>query len=144
MLDYEGVPFRCRRCHKVGHLFKDCPLNKWNSRHFVRHTPLNAPEQEAQCHEDPDKEEPPHASVDIQRMATPRSGGTTTLSGPVLRSPAPALSASRKRGRPPHQSTPSIPGSAATASGDSNTSGSRTQRLTVFPKKARSGSRATG
>lgn len=26
-LDYEGVPFRCRRCHKIGHLYKDCPLN---------------------------------------------------------------------------------------------------------------------
>lgn len=28
ILDYEGVPFRCNRCHQVGHLFKDCPLNK--------------------------------------------------------------------------------------------------------------------
>lgn len=27
LLDYEGVPFRCRRCHKIGHLYKDCPLN---------------------------------------------------------------------------------------------------------------------
>jgi len=27
-LDYEGVPFKCRRYHKVGHLFKDFPLNK--------------------------------------------------------------------------------------------------------------------
>lgn len=26
ILDYEGVPFRCRRRHKVGHLFKECPL----------------------------------------------------------------------------------------------------------------------
>lgn len=26
ILDYEGVPFRCRRCHKVRHLFKECPL----------------------------------------------------------------------------------------------------------------------
>lgn len=26
LMDYEGVPFRCRRCHKVGHLYKDCPL----------------------------------------------------------------------------------------------------------------------
>lgn len=26
LLDYEGVPFRCRRCHKIGHLYKDCPL----------------------------------------------------------------------------------------------------------------------
>lgn len=24
-LDYEGVPFRCRKCHEVGHLYKDCP-----------------------------------------------------------------------------------------------------------------------
>lgn len=29
-LDYEGVPFRCKRCHKVGHLFQDCPLNMKN------------------------------------------------------------------------------------------------------------------
>eukprot|EP00253_Pinus_taeda_P025482 PITA_25482 len=26
-LDYEHVPFRCRRCHVIGHLFRDCPLN---------------------------------------------------------------------------------------------------------------------
>ena len=26
ILDYEGVPFRCRRCHEVGHLYKECPL----------------------------------------------------------------------------------------------------------------------
>lgn len=31
ILDYEGVPFRCRRCHKVGHLYKECPLNKKSS-----------------------------------------------------------------------------------------------------------------
>ena len=27
-LDYEHVPFRCRKCHEHGHLFRDCPLNK--------------------------------------------------------------------------------------------------------------------
>ena len=27
LLDYEGVPFPYRRCHKVDHLFKDFPLN---------------------------------------------------------------------------------------------------------------------
>lgn len=26
MIDYEHVPFRCRRCHALGHLFRDCPL----------------------------------------------------------------------------------------------------------------------
>ena len=25
ILDYEGVPFRCRKCHEVGNLNKECP-----------------------------------------------------------------------------------------------------------------------
>jgi hypothetical protein len=27
-LDYEHILFRCRRCHKHGHLFRDCPLTQ--------------------------------------------------------------------------------------------------------------------
>jgi hypothetical protein len=27
-IDYEQIPFRCRRCHEHGHLFIECPLNK--------------------------------------------------------------------------------------------------------------------
>jgi len=27
-LDYEHIPFRCRKCHVHGHLFRDCPLNQ--------------------------------------------------------------------------------------------------------------------
>ena len=27
-IDYEQIPFRCRRCHEHGHLFQDCPQNK--------------------------------------------------------------------------------------------------------------------
>lgn len=26
-MDYEYIPFHCRRCHEYGHLFKQCPLN---------------------------------------------------------------------------------------------------------------------
>lgn len=26
-MDYEHIPFICRRCHKYGHLYKHCPLN---------------------------------------------------------------------------------------------------------------------
>lgn len=26
-IDYEHIPFRCRKCHENGHLFRDCPLN---------------------------------------------------------------------------------------------------------------------
>lgn len=33
ILDYEGVPFWCRRCHKVGHLFKECSLVSPSSPH---------------------------------------------------------------------------------------------------------------
>jgi len=35
-LDYEGVPFRCRRCHKVGHLYKDCSLLTPTSQEATR------------------------------------------------------------------------------------------------------------
>jgi hypothetical protein len=27
ILDYEGIPFRCRRCHEYGHIIKDCKSN---------------------------------------------------------------------------------------------------------------------
>lgn len=27
ILYYEHIPFRCRKCHQHGHLFRDCPLN---------------------------------------------------------------------------------------------------------------------
>ena len=27
-VDYEHTPFRCRKCHQHGHLFRDFPLNK--------------------------------------------------------------------------------------------------------------------
>jgi hypothetical protein len=26
-IDYEHIPFRCRKFHEHGHLFRDCPLN---------------------------------------------------------------------------------------------------------------------
>ena len=27
-IDYEQIPFRCRKCHEHGHLSRECPLNK--------------------------------------------------------------------------------------------------------------------
>jgi hypothetical protein len=27
-IDYEQIPFRCRRCHEHGHLIREFPLNK--------------------------------------------------------------------------------------------------------------------
>lgn len=32
LLDYELLPFRCHRCHKLGHLARDCPLGKRKRR----------------------------------------------------------------------------------------------------------------
>jgi hypothetical protein len=29
-IDYEHIPFRCRKCHEHGHLFRECPLNATN------------------------------------------------------------------------------------------------------------------
>jgi len=31
LIDYEHVPFRCRRCHALGHLFRDCTLSQKHS-----------------------------------------------------------------------------------------------------------------
>lgn len=41
-LDYEHVPFRCRKCHAHGHLFRDCPLNAMNKTA----EPFNPPSQD--------------------------------------------------------------------------------------------------
>ncbi len=27
-IDYEQIPFRCRKYHEYGNLFRECPLNK--------------------------------------------------------------------------------------------------------------------
>lgn len=27
-LDYEHIPFRCRKCHEYGHLYRECPQNR--------------------------------------------------------------------------------------------------------------------
>jgi hypothetical protein len=27
-IDYDQIPFRCRRCHEHGHLFREFPVNK--------------------------------------------------------------------------------------------------------------------
>lgn len=43
-LDYEGIPYRCRRCHQVGHIYKDCPLLKKNHQDIREHD--QAPEIE--------------------------------------------------------------------------------------------------
>ena len=31
-IDYEKIPFRCRRCHEHGHLLRECPLKKNKKR----------------------------------------------------------------------------------------------------------------
>ena len=37
-IDYEKLPFRCHRCHKYGHLAKECPLG-----HRRQRNPLKVP-----------------------------------------------------------------------------------------------------
>jgi len=38
-LDYEGVPFRCRKCHEVGHIYKEC-LKMGFNKPIVKKTKL--------------------------------------------------------------------------------------------------------
>lgn len=39
LIDYEHVPFRCRRCHALGHLYRDCPLTQNPSTPFAPEKP---------------------------------------------------------------------------------------------------------
>lgn len=32
LLDYELLPFRCHRCHEIGHLARDCPMGRRRRR----------------------------------------------------------------------------------------------------------------
>lgn len=50
LLDYEGIPYRCKICHNVGHLFKDFPLNWKNkkiSQEMDMESPVGQPQQPA-------------------------------------------------------------------------------------------------
>jgi len=37
-VDYEHIPFRCRRCHEHGHLLRDRPLSKENNKEKLNTT----------------------------------------------------------------------------------------------------------
>lgn len=34
-VDYEHIPFKCRKFHEHGHLFRKCPLNKIENKSKV-------------------------------------------------------------------------------------------------------------
>ena len=80
LLDYEGVPFRCRRCHKVGHLAKNCPLNK-----KAEDTPRGTPA--------------PTRTASPITSHTPSAGPPPPTSSPVVdlghRQPSPPLTRAR-------------------------------------------------
>lgn len=81
ILDYEGVPFRCRRCHKVGHLFKECPLVQRDL------DPPKGPEGEtAKAPASVPRSSPPTASS-IHRKGSPNHLPTTSAPRP----PSPSM-----------------------------------------------------
>jgi hypothetical protein len=51
-IDYEHIPFRCRKCHEHGHLFRECPLNavhKEGAEMIIAETPDVVLLQETKC-----------------------------------------------------------------------------------------------
>jgi len=134
ILDYEGIPFRCRRCHRVGLVFKDCPLNGGSSRKDPRQEPLTREGFGQVEQPQPSEELPWHTVSPVRRFESHLVPLATTA--------PPAKSSQKKRGRPPLRPPPPSSDPAWSASGDSFDLGSETQQLMAFPKKLRSGSQA--
>jgi hypothetical protein len=65
-LDYEHIPFHCRKCHEHGHLFRECPLNNPNKTNP----------------EDPDKNKDGYTQVTGRRRQTARKVPPQAPSGP--------------------------------------------------------------
>lgn len=38
IVDYEHIPFKCRKCHEHGHIVRDCPLNKEINKRGINKT----------------------------------------------------------------------------------------------------------
>jgi len=87
IIDYEGIPYRCQRCHKVGHLYKDCPLLR-KSKDYVQegdtrrplHLSPQQPTEEIQGEQNMDEgvpQDPPGISVEnpIHSSPTPPQEG---------------------------------------------------------------------
>eukprot|EP00253_Pinus_taeda_P036597 PITA_36597 len=66
-LDYEHIPFRCRRCHEYGHLYRQCPLNK--EEEYIR-------KREEQHREAERTEETDKGFQQVNRKKKPNREGT--------------------------------------------------------------------
>lgn len=68
LLDYEHIPFRCRRCHEYGHLYKSFPLNAAEQKK----TSTTGPEKPAQ------QEEEGFVQVPTRKRRTGQTGSRPT------------------------------------------------------------------
>lgn len=104
IIDYEGIPYRCRRCHKVGHLYRDCPLLRKSQRTVpeedadnTRSTPLQRsvspymPQQHTQAEEAPQGEQDPEPACNVS--AAPNSASPSSTKDQELTPTPPAESA---------------------------------------------------
>lgn len=82
ILDYEGIPFCCRRCHKVGHIFKECPLIKKSS--YSPSTPLSSKGKAVST----------LACTPVSVPRAPNRVGTSMAAEGVNRSPSPPMTQS--------------------------------------------------
>lgn len=78
LLDYEGIPYHCKRCHQVGHLFNACPLLSKNN--------LGTQEMDL----DPPAEQPPPLAAETHIEEQIKTSDTIE---------APAAPVQKKRGK---------------------------------------------
>lgn len=123
LLDYEGTPYHCRRCHQVGHLFRTCPL--------LRKNKLGTQEMEL----DPPAEQPPPPATKTHMEEQIKTSNIIE---------APAAPVQKKRGKTPIQ-PPSPPMTRSKAAkGDVFSSGSATQGKNSYQRRQRTGRKRIG
>lgn len=98
ILDYEGVPFRCRKCPKVGHLFKEFSLVRKDS------DSTKVPEGEAARAPTSAPGQTPPTASSMTKKGTPNqipTSSTPRPSSPLMTRSRAAVEAARSLGTPP-------------------------------------------
>ena len=95
-MDYEHIPFRCRKYHEHGHLYQDCPKNK---------TPivLTTATDEDSFRKVTEKRKQRRKNPSVSKFSNPSTRNIFGVLESLLEEPYPVTSNAHKDPKRPHQ-----------------------------------------